>query len=77
METAEPRLLICAAVALAAVGFFLIHPYVPTLGPLENAMVGIIPLGAIELPYRHVLVFATFVIGLALYVLNAPSVPRR
>jgi hypothetical protein len=62
----EPKILIIVAIA----GFFLIHPYMPDVGPLENAMIGSIPIGSAQLPYRYVLVFATIVIGYAYYRLQ-------
>jgi hypothetical protein len=77
VKGADPKLLICAAVALATIGFLLIDPYVPFAGPLENALIGTIPIGVIQLPYRYVLVFTTLVIGLAFYTLKEPSVPKR
>ncbi len=48
----------------------MIHPYMPDVGPLENAMIGSIPIGNAQLPYRYVLVFATIVIGYGYYRLN-------
>ena len=49
----------------------MIHPYMPDVGPLENAMIGSIPIGNTQLPYRYVLVFATIVIGYGYYKLQS------
>jgi len=40
---------------------------------LENAMIGSIPIGNAELPYRYVLAFATIVIGYGYYRLKTPK----
>jgi hypothetical protein len=77
VKTPDPRVLIGAGVAIAVLGFLLIHPYAPTLGPIENAMIGNIPLGDFKLPYRYVLVFATFAMGCGFYQLKAPTLSRR
>ena len=36
-------------------------------------MIGNIPIGDVELPYRYVLVFATIVIGYGYYRLKSPK----
>jgi hypothetical protein len=77
VEELDPRLFIYAGTILAIIGFFFIHPYQPDLGPLENAMIGTIPLGNSRLPYRFVLVAATVMIGYALYRLWVPRHPDR
>jgi len=69
----DPRVFIFGGAILAIVGFFLIHPYLPEIGPLENAMIGSIPVGDVELPYRYVLVLATIVIGYGYYRLKIPK----
>jgi hypothetical protein len=66
----DPKIFIFGGAILAIAGFFLIHPYMPDVGPLENAMIGSIPIGDVELPYRYVLVFATVVIGFGYYRLK-------
>jgi hypothetical protein len=45
----------------------------PEVGPLENAMIGSIPIGNAELPYRYVLVFTTLIIGYGYYRLKCPK----
>jgi len=72
----DPKIFIYGGAIVAIAGFFLIHPYVPDFGPLENAMVGTIPVGNSQLPYRYVLVFATIVIGYGFYKLKAPRDPK-
>jgi hypothetical protein len=62
--------LIFGGAVVAIAGFFLIDPYVPAFGPLENAMVGSIPIGDFELPYRYVLLLATLLIGYGYYKLR-------
>jgi hypothetical protein len=69
----DPKIFIFGGAILAIAGFFLIHPYMPDVGPLENAMIGSIPIGDVELPYRYVLVFATVVIGYGYYRLKIPK----
>ena len=51
----------------------MIYPYMPEVGPLENAMIGSIPIGNAQLPYRYVLAFATIVIGHGYYGSRAPK----
>jgi hypothetical protein len=77
VEELDPRLFIYAGAILAIIGFFFIHPYQPDLGPLENAMIGTIPVGNSRLPYRFVLVAATAMIGYAFYRLRIPRDPDR
>jgi hypothetical protein len=67
----EPKGFIFGGAIVTIAGFFLIHPYMPEVGPLENAMIGSIPIGNVQLPYRYVLVFATIVIGYGYYRLNS------
>ncbi len=76
MKEPDPKIFIYGGAIVAIAGFFLIHPYVPDFGPLENAMVGTIPVGNSQLPYRYVLVFATIVIGYGFYKLKAPRDPK-
>jgi hypothetical protein len=66
----EPKVFIFGGAIVTIAGFFMIHPYMPDLGPLENAMIGSIPIGNVQLPYRYVLVFATIVIGYGYYRLQ-------
>jgi hypothetical protein len=66
----EPKVFIFGGAVVAIAGFFMIHPYMPDVGPLENAMIGSIPIGNTQLPYRYVLVFATIVIGYGYYRLQ-------
>jgi hypothetical protein len=77
----DPKLFIYVGAIAAIARFFMIHPYLPDFGPLENAMIGSIPLGNAKLPYRYVLIFATVVMGYGFYKLKAPrgrprTVPR-
>jgi hypothetical protein len=67
----EPKVFIFGGAVVAIAGFFMIHPYMPDVGPLENAMIGSIPIGNAQLPYRYVLVFATIVIGYGYYKLQS------
>ena len=69
----DPKIFIFGGAMLAIAGFFLIHPYSPEVGPLENAMIGSIPIGNVELPYRYILAFATIVIGYGYYRLKTPE----
>lgn len=69
----DPKIFIFGGAILAIAGFFLIYPYSPEVGPLENAMIGSIPIGNVELPYRYVLAFATIVIGYGYYRLKSPK----
>ena len=71
VKDVDPKIFIFGGAILAIAGFFLIHPYLPEVGPLENAMIGIIPIGNAQLPYRYVLVFATIVIGYGYYKLQS------
>ena len=71
MKDVDPKVFIFGGAIVAIAGFFLIHPYMPEVGPLENAMIGSIPIGNVQLPYRDVLVFATIVIGYGYYRLNS------
>jgi hypothetical protein len=73
MKDVDPKVFIFGGAIVAIAGFFLIHPYMPEVGPLENAMIGSIPIGNVQLPYRYVLVFATIVIGYGYYRLNSPK----
>jgi hypothetical protein len=73
VKDVDPKIFIFGGAILAIAGFFLIHPYLPDIGPLENAMIGSIPIGDVELPYRYVLVFATIVIGYGYYRLKSPK----
>jgi hypothetical protein len=73
VKDVDPKIFIFGGAILAIAGFFLIHPYMPEVGPLENAMIGNIPIGDVELPYRYVLVFATIVIGYGYYRLKIPK----
>lgn len=73
VKDVDPKIFIFGGAILAIAGFFLIHPYMPEVGPLENAMIGNIPIGDVELPYRYVLVFATIVIGYGYYRLKSPK----
>jgi hypothetical protein len=73
VKDVDPKIFIFGGAILAIAGFFLIHPYMPELGPLENAMIGSIPVGDVELPYRYVLVIATVVIGYGYYRLKIPK----
>ena len=73
MKHIDPKIFIFGGAILAIAGFFLIHPYLPDVGPLENAMIGSIPIGNAELPYRYVLAFATIVIGYGYYSLKSPK----
>ena len=66
----DPKIFIFGGAILAIAGFFLIHPYLPEVGPLENAMIGSIPIGNVELPYRYILAVATIVIGYGYYRLK-------
>ena len=77
MEELDPRLFIYAGAILAIVGFFFIHPYQPGIGPLENAMIGHIPVGNTDVPYRYVLVIATVIIGYGFYKLKVGEDPSR
>lgn len=70
MKQIEPKVFIFGGAIVTIAGFFLIHPYMPDVGPLENAMIGSIPIGNAQLPYRYVLVFATIVIGYGYYRLQ-------
>ena len=70
MKQIDPKVFIFGGAIVAIAGFFLIHPYMPDVGPLENAMIGSIPIGNAQLPYRYVLVFATIVIGYGYYRLQ-------
>ena len=63
MKQIDPKIFLFGGAIVAIAGFFMIHPYMPDVGPLENAMIGSIPIGNAQLPYRYVLVFATIVIG--------------
>ncbi len=74
---ARSELFVYAGAILAIIGFFFIHPYQGDLGPLENAMIGYIPVGNSHLPYRHVLVVATAIIGYGFYQLEVPEDPSR
>ena len=69
----DPKIFIFGGAILAIAGFFLIHPYSSEVGPLENAMIGSIPIGNVELPYRYILAFATIVIGYGYYRLKTPK----
>ena len=73
MNDVDPKIFIFGGAILAIAGFFLIHPYSPEVGPLENAMIGTIPIGNVELPYRDILAFATIVIGYGYYRLKTPK----
>jgi hypothetical protein len=73
VKDVDPKVFIFGGAIVAIAGFFLIHPYMPEVGPLENAMIGSIPIGNVQLPYRYVLVFATIVIGYGYYRLNSPK----
>jgi hypothetical protein len=73
VKNVDPKVFIFGGAIVAIAGFFLIHPYMPEVGPLENAMIGSIPIGNVQLPYRYVLVFATIVIGYGYYRLNSPK----
>ena len=73
MKDVDPKVFIFGGAIVAIAGFFLIHPYMPDVGPLENAMIGSITIGNVQLPYRYVLVFATIVIGCGYYRLNSPK----
>jgi hypothetical protein len=73
VKDVDPKVFIVGGAIVAIAGFFLIHPYMPEVGPLENAMIGSIPIGDVQLPYRYVLVFATIVIGYGYYRLNSPK----
>jgi hypothetical protein len=73
VKDVDPKIFIFGGAILAIAGFFLIHPYSPEVGPLENAMIGSIPIGNVELPYRYVLAFATIVIGYGYYRLKSPK----
>jgi hypothetical protein len=73
VKDVDPKVFIFGGAIVAIAGFFLIHPYMPEVGPLENAMIGSIPIGDVQLPYRYVLVFATIVIGYGYYRLNSPK----
>jgi hypothetical protein len=71
----DPKVFIFGGAIVVIAGFFMIHPYMPDVGPLENAMIGSIPIGNAQLPYRYVLVFAT--IRHRLRLLQAPELQRR
>jgi hypothetical protein len=73
VKDVDPKVFIFGGAIVAIAGFFLIHPYMPEVGPLENAMIGSIPIGNVQLPYRYLLVFATIVIGYGYYRLNSPK----
>jgi hypothetical protein len=73
VKDVDPKIFIFGGAILAIAGFFLIHPYSLEVGPLENAMIGSIPIGNVELPYRYVLAFATIVIGYGYYRLKSPK----
>jgi hypothetical protein len=73
VKDVDPKVFLVGGAIVAIAGFFLIHPYMPEVGPLENAMIGSIPIGNVQLPYRYVLVFATIVIGYGYYRLNSPK----
>lgn len=79
MKDIDPRFFIYGGVVVAIIGFFLIYPYSPDIGPLENAMTGSIPIGNSRLPYQFILVLATVVIAYGFYKLRAPKDlgPRR
>jgi hypothetical protein len=64
------KVFICGGAVLAVAGFFLIRPYTPEVGPLENMIVGSIPIGDLDLPYLYVLIFATIVVGYGFYKLK-------
>jgi hypothetical protein len=70
VKNLDPKVFIFSGAVLAIAGFFLIHPYMPDVGPLESAMIGSIPIGDVELPYRYVLALATIVIGYGYYRLK-------
>ena len=38
MKAVDPKVFIFGGAIVAIAGFFLIHPYMPDVGPLENAM---------------------------------------
>jgi hypothetical protein len=71
----DPKIFLFGGAIVAIAGFIMIHPmihpYMPDVGPLENAMIGNIPIGNAQLPYRYVLVFATIVIGYGYYRLQS------
>jgi hypothetical protein len=71
VKDVDPKVFIFGGAIVAIAGFFLIHPYMPDVGPLENAMIGSIPIGNAQLPYRYVLVFATLIIGYGYYRLKS------
>jgi hypothetical protein len=73
VKDVDPKVFIFGGAIVAIAGFFLIHPYMPEVGPLENAMIGSIPIGNVQLPYRYLLVFATIVMGYGYYRLNSPK----
>ena len=73
MKDVDPKVFIFGVAIVAIAGFFLIHPYMPEVGPLENAMIGSIPIGNVQLPYRYVLVFTTLIIGYGYYRLKSPK----
>jgi hypothetical protein len=73
VKDVDPKVFIFGGAIVAIAGFFLIHPYMPEVGPLENAMIGSIPIGNAELPYRYVLVFTTLIIGYGYYRLKSPK----
>jgi hypothetical protein len=73
VKDVDPKVFIFGGAIVAIAGFFLIHPYMPDVGPLENAMLGGVPIGNVQLPYRYVLVFATIVIGYGYYRLKSPK----
>ena len=73
MKQIDPKIFLFGGAIVAIAGFFMIHPYMPDVGPLENAMIGSIPIGNVELPYRYVLAFATIVIGYGYYRLKSPK----
>jgi len=67
----DAKIFIFGGAVVAIAGFLMIHPYLPDVGPLENAMIGSIPIGSAQLPYRYVLIFATIVIGYGYYKLQS------
>ena len=77
MNDVDPKIFIFGGAILAIAGFFLIHPYLPEVGPLENAMIGHIPVGNTNVPYRYVLVLATVIIGYGFYKLRIGEDPSR
>ena len=50
MKDVDPKVFIFGGAIVAIAGYFLIHPYMPDVGPLENAMIGRVPMGTSNCP---------------------------